>query len=157
MKSLVTLIAMLFTFSCCDASCRKDDGTSLAKNSGSEIAKPSSTKMKITIGTTVFTATLYGNASANAFKAKLPLIINMTELNGNEKYFDLPNSLPTKASIGGNIKVGDLMLHGSKTLVLFYKSFNTSYIYTKLGYVDNPTALASALGNGNVEVKFMNN
>jgi len=53
--------------------------------------------------------------------------------------------------------VGDLMLYGNNTLVLFYESFNSSYSYTKLGYVDNPTGLAAALGNGNVVVKFENN
>lgn len=110
--------------------------------------------MKITIGTAVFTATLYDNQSANAFRAKLPLSINMTELNGNEKYYDFANSLPTNASVGGNIKVGDLTLYGNKTLVLFYKNFSTSFSYTKLGYVDNPTGFATALGNGNAVVKF---
>ena len=113
--------------------------------------------MKITIGSSVFTAVLYKNPSATAFKARLPLTINMTELNGNEKYYDFPSALPTTASVGGNIKAGDLMLYGSNVLVLFYKNFNTSYSYTKLGYVDNPTGLAQALGAGNVIVKFENN
>jgi hypothetical protein len=156
MKSLMTLIAILFTFSCCAASCSKDEKTLVAQSDLGNII-PSTSKMKITIGTAVFTATLYDNPSANAFKAKLPLTINMTELNGNEKYYDLPHSLPSNSSVGGNIKVGDLTLYGNNTLVLFYKNFTTSYSYTKLGYVDNPTALASALGNGNVLVKFENN
>ncbi len=115
------------------------------------------TKMKITIGSSVFTATLYGNPSASAFKARLPLTIDMTELNGNEKYYDLPSPLPTNASVGGNIKAGDLTLYGNDVLVLFYKSFNTSYNYTKLGQIDNPTGLITALGTGNVVVKFENN
>jgi hypothetical protein len=59
--------------------------------------------------------------------------------------------------VGGNIKEGDLTLYGNNTLVLFYKSFNTSHSYTKLGYVDNPAGLAAALGNGKVVVKFENN
>jgi hypothetical protein len=42
-------------------------------------------------------------------------------------------------------------------LALFYKSFNTSYSYTKLGYIDNPVGLATAMGAGNVAVKFENN
>ena len=156
MKSLMTLIAILFTFSCCTASCSKDEKTSVAQSDVGNII-PSTSKMKIMIGTAVFTATLYDNPSANAFKAKLPLTINMTELNGNEKYYDLPNSLPSNSSVGGNIKVGDLTLYGNNTLVLFYKNFTTSYSYTKLGYVDNPAVLASVLGNDNVLVKFENN
>jgi len=157
MKSLATLIAILFMFLGCTASCRKDDDTIHAQNNHVGKINPLTTKMKITIGTTVFTATLYDNPSARALSANFPLTINMAELNNNEKYYDLPNSLPTNSSVGGNIKVGDLTLYGSNTLVLFYKSFNTSYRYTKLGYVDNPSGLATALGNGNVVVKFENN
>ncbi|MPN62234.1 hypothetical protein SDC9_209981 [bioreactor metagenome] len=84
----------------------------------------------------------------------LPLTINMIELNGNEKYFDLPKSLPTNSSNPGTIKNGDLMLYGSKTLVLFYKTFSTPYNYTRLGSVNDTTSLASALGGGNVTVTF---
>src|SRR4051794_36602026 len=69
-----------------------------------------SMKLKITVGTNTFNATVYNNATATAFKTKLPLTINMTELNGNEKYFDLPDNLPANASNPGMIQNGDLML-----------------------------------------------
>jgi hypothetical protein len=111
-------------------------------------------KLRITIGTDVFVATLNNNAAATAFKAKLPLTIKMTELNGNEKYYDLPGSLPVNASKPGTIQAGDLMLYGSNTIVLFYKTFSTSYNYTRLGRVENASKSASALGSGNVTVKF---
>ena len=111
-------------------------------------------KIKITVNSQTFTATLLENNSAKAFKEMLPLTNNMTELNGNEKYYDFPNSLPTNTSNPGTIKNGDLMLYGSKTLVLFYKTFSTTYSYTKLGSVDDVTGLATALGSGNVTVTF---
>jgi hypothetical protein len=111
-------------------------------------------KMKITIATNIFTATFNDNATATAFKAKLPMTINMNELNGNEKFFDLPNALPTNASNPETIQSGDLLMYGSNTLVLFYKTFSTSYRYTPLGHIDNPAGLAAALGTGNVTVKF---
>lgn len=111
-------------------------------------------KIKITINDKVFTATLLDNNSANAFKQLLPLTIKMVELNGNEKYCDLQKSLPTNPSNPKTITNGDLMLYGSETLVLFYKTFSTSYSYTKLGQIDNATGLASALGSGNATVTF---
>jgi len=111
-------------------------------------------KIKITVNSQSFTATLLDNDSAKAFMIMLPLTIHMTELNGNEKYDDLSNSLPTNSSNPGTIKNGDLMLYGSKTLVLFYKTFSTAYSYTKLGTLDDATGLASALGSRNVTVTF---
>ncbi len=111
-------------------------------------------KLKITIGTSSFSATLQNNATASAFIERLPLTLTMTELNNNEKYADLEESLPTNASNPGSIKNGDLMLYGSKTLVLFYKTFSIFYSYTKLGTIDDVTGLTSALGSGNVTVSF---
>lgn len=158
LKSLVTVIAMLFAFSFCSASCSNDNERAPRENNeNGNNDTISTTKMKITIGTTVFTATLYNNPSTVALKAMLPLTLNMTELNGNEKYYDFPGSFSVNASVVGDIKAGDLMLYGDNVLVLFYKSFNTSYSYTKLGYIDNPVGLAIALGAGNVAVKLENN
>jgi len=133
--------------------CNKNSEIEQTNNPGNT-SNTDSMKMKITIGTTVFTATFYDNATAAAFKAKLPMTINMTELNGNEKYFDLPNALPANASNPGTIQNGDLMLYGSNTLVLFYKIFSTSYSYTKIGRIENPSGLATALGSGNATVTF---
>jgi len=112
------------------------------------------TQMRIKIGSSNFTATLDDNPTAAAFKAMLPLTVDMQELNGNEKLHRLPNKLPTKPSNPGTIKNGDLMLYGATTVVLFYKSFPTSYSYTRLGRVNDPAGLASAVGSGNVMVTF---
>lgn len=111
-------------------------------------------KIKLTINTQHFTATLLDNKAANAFKEILPLTIKMTELNGNEKYGDLKKPLPTTPAYPKTIVNGELMLYGSATLVLFYKSFPTTYSYTKLGQVDDVSGLASALGAHDVTVTF---
>ncbi len=124
---------------------------SLVKSNG---INSNGSKMKITIRDRTFTATLYDNATAAAFKSLLPMTVLMVELNSNEKYIDLPRNLPTNASNPRTIKNGDLMLYGSSTLVLFYKTFPTSYSYTKLGRIDDTTALVAALGTGNVSVAF---
>ena len=111
-------------------------------------------KIKITVNSKTFTAILFDNNSAKEFKKMLPLTITMTELNGNEKKYDFQKNFQTNPFNPETIKNGDLMLYGSKTLVLFYKTFPTSYSYTKLGKVIDETGFASALGVVNVTVTF---
>ena len=111
-------------------------------------------KIEILVGGKAFTAVLNDNEAARALVEKLPMTLNMDELNGNEKYYYLDSALPTNASVPSGIHTGDLMLYGSSCLVLFYKSFPTSYSYTPLGRIDDPDGLAAALGSGSVQVTF---
>jgi hypothetical protein len=113
-----------------------------------------SNQMKIKVGATTFIASLEDNATTKAFKAMLPMTVRMSDLNANEKLFRLPESLPTNEANPETIQTGDLMLYGSKTLVLFYKTFPTAYSYTRLGRVTDTTGLAAALGSQNVTVTY---
>jgi hypothetical protein len=110
--------------------------------------------MWMTIGERRFAITLTDNAAARALAAQLPLTLDMSELNGNEKHGELPKALPANATRPGTIHAGDLMLYGSEALVVFYVTFNSSYSYTRLGRVDDPAGLAEALGSGSVRVVF---
>ncbi|WP_142526163.1 cyclophilin-like fold protein [Pedobacter westerhofensis] len=155
MKYLLISIMLLGSLCLGMSSCDKGEETVVVVDSeNGNTGNPIGSKMKITVGTTVFTATLNNNASATALKAMLPLSIKMEDLNSNEKFFPFPRTLPTSASAVGNIQVGDLMLYGNNCLVLFYKGFNTSYSYTRLGKIDNVTGLIAELGSGDVNVKF---
>jgi hypothetical protein len=110
--------------------------------------------MWMTIGEHRLAITLADNAAVRAFVTQLPLTLDMSELNGNEKHGKLPKALPGNSSRPGTIRNGDLMLYGTDTLVIFYQTFNSSYSYTRLGRVDEPSGLAKALGSRGVRVIF---
>ena len=111
-------------------------------------------KIEIIVGNKTFSGVLYDNAAAKALAERLPVTLNMKELNGNEKYYYLDESLPANSSRPSGIKAGDIMLYGNNCLVLFYESFSTVYSYTPLGHIDDPKGLAASLGGGSVQVTF---
>ena len=119
-----------------------------------ERGSPMGNALTITIGDKAFGATLSDNPTAAAFKALLPLSVSMSELNGNEKLCKLPTSLPAQPSRPASIQNGDLMLYGENTVVLFYKSFATTYSYTRIGRIDDPAGLERAVGDGSITVTF---
>ena len=141
---LLFLLVLVLTGACKSDTAEPDTSTSPTM----------SNRLRIRVGSDTFTTTLLDNPTNTAFMARLPLTVSMVELNGNEKYYDLPQGLPTIAVNPGTIQAGDLLLYGSNTLVLFYETFSTSYRYTRMGRVDNPAELATALGRGNVTVTF---
>ena len=108
----------------------------------------------VTINNKEFTAQLDDSAAAKEFYEMLPLSVTMTEMNGNEKYYVLPDELTNEDKKVGNIEAGDIMLYSSDYLVLFYDSFQTSYSYTPLGKIDNPQGLKEAVGTGDVTISF---
>lgn len=152
--SIKTITFLLTSVLCLQLfACTKENEAQPTNNQG-DTENIDAMKLNITIGTSSFSATIYNNVAASAFIDRLPLTLTMIELNNNEKYTDLEESLPTNASNPGTIQNGDLMLYGSNTLVLFYQTFSTSYCYTKIGKINNPIKLQKALGSGNVVVTF---
>lgn len=148
MKQAIIYLLMFFWVSC------KAENQILSETMTENIIPISGNKIKIKVGDKIFTATLLDNPTATAFKALLPLTIKMNELNNNEKYADLSKSLPINASVPASIQAGDLMMYGSRTLVLFYKGFSTSYSYTKVGKIDDVTGLVAALGSGDINITY---
>ncbi|MBR3314140.1 MAG: hypothetical protein IKG18_08380 [Atopobiaceae bacterium] len=108
----------------------------------------------ITVNGQNFEAELEDSDLGRAFMAMLPLELDMSELNGNEKYYYLDTLLPSNPSRPGRIEAGDLMLYGSDCVVLFYQSFDTSYSYTRIGRLTNAEGIAEAAGTGSVTVTF---
>ena len=125
---------------------------------GAQAAKRSEeSRMWMTVGERRFAITLADTDAARSFTAMLPLTLDMEELNGNEKKKELPIPLPTDASRPGTIRNGDLLLWGSRTVVVFYQTFESPYAYTRLGRVDDPSGLPQSLGRHDVRVVFSRN
>lgn len=144
---VVLIVGTLIGIAACEESVR-------AQNSVAPSSKESSGNMRIKIGSKTFTATIANTAAAAELKAKLPLTLKMSELNGNEKHGSLPDPLTKREAGPGTIQKGDLMLWQDDTLVVFYKTFKTSYSYTRLGRIDDPTGLEAAVGSADVTITF---
>jgi len=77
------------------------------------------------------------NETVKSLRSLLPLELTMQELNENEKYVYLEKNLPVDSHCPKKINKGDVMLYGNNCLVIFYKTFNTNYSYTKIGRIEN--------------------
>lgn len=106
--------------------------------------------IKVIINDKKYSAQIENNETAQAFVNHLPEEFNMSELNGNEKYIYMNYSLPTNPINVKYINAGDIMLYNNNCLVIFYKSFDTTYSYTKIGHIAN----LADLGEYNITVRF---
>ena len=106
--------------------------------------------VKAIINNKEYIINLEDNTTVKSFVNYLPQELNMQELNGNEKYINLDKSFPTNETNPKRINKGDVMLFGDNCLVIFYKSFDTPYSYTKIGHINN----LDDLGCKNITVKF---
>ena len=108
--------------------------------------------INIFVGDKVFKSDIEDSETGKAFIGKLPLTLDMSELNGNEKYC-YGVSLPRADKYYNSIAAGDLMLYSGSCIVLFYGSAG-GFSYTRIGKLRSTSGLASALGGGSVTVKF---
>ena len=109
----------------------------------------------ITIKNKKYEAVLYDNSTVRELIKNFPISITMSDLNGNEKYYNFSKSFSTSSENVANINKGDIMLFGDNCLVIFYKSFSTRYRYTKLGYIKNLEDLENSFGKGDIEITFI--
>ena len=133
---------------------KKESGEDSPNKSEDNNSESKVNEMTVSVNGKEFSAKFYDTKAAEEFKAMLPLTLDMTELNGNEKYFYLDGRLTAESERVGSIKRGDIMLYGANCVVLFYESFSTPYSYTRIGYIENSEGLEKAVGTGNVTVEF---
>lgn len=162
LTALVLSVFMLFAFSSCknnaadnpEAGQTEEKTTDATQNAENEAPRKETGMIEIIVKGKSFSAVLENNETATAFAARLPLTLDMSELNGNEKYHYLKDAFPSDSQSVGQIHAGDIMLYGNDCIVLFYKDFSTVYSYTRIGKIRNPQGLEEALGNGNASVEF---
>lgn len=152
---LITICSLLLFTGCSNNSNSQNISEDETNNSTNEAieTKESDVKVsdiKVTINDKTYTLKLENNKTVEDFINLLPKKFTMNELNGNEKYIYMDNSLTTNSYNPKHIEKGDVMLFGDNCLVIFYKSFDTSYSYTKIGHIDN----LNDLGNGSITAKF---
>ena len=151
---LAPIVAVLGLALAVSAGAAEPNGRSSPPSSAPPTASNERVHMFMTIGTQRFHVAVEDNPTARAFSQMLPATFDMTELNGNEKYAALARNLPTNAASTDTIRTGDVMLYGSDTLVVFYKTFHSGYSYTRIGRVEPSDGLADAVGRGNARVTF---
>lgn len=127
-----------------------NDSNEIISEDSKESEEPMNTNIKVIINNISYDAVLESNSTAQEFMNMLPQELNMSELNGNEKYCYLTNNLTSNSYNPERIEAGDIMLFGNNCIVVFYKSFNTSYSYTKIGHIEN----LPDLGGDNMIVRF---
>ncbi len=131
-------------------------GCNNTKNIDKKMAKNETVKNEVISNLIVkingkeYNLVLESNETVQDFINILPLELKMSELNGNEKYAYLDKSLRSSSFNPKTINKGDVMLFGDNCLVIFYKTFETSYSYTKIGHIDN----IDDLGNSDITVKI---
>ncbi|WP_057511552.1 cyclophilin-like fold protein [Staphylococcus sp. NAM3COL9] len=98
-------------------------------------------KVTFTIDSITFSANIFDNVTSQYLLEKLPLSITMHDLNNNEKYHDFNDAFPTNMQEIKHIHKGDIMLYQDSYLVIFYKSFTTTFSYTPVGTITHPDSL----------------
>ena len=128
----------------------KENTSITTVNENNESEEEMYNTLKISINNKIYIANLEQNETVKEFVNMLPQEFDMSELNGNEKYTYLDTKLPTDSYSPKRIEAGDIMRFGDNCLVVFYKSFDTPYNYTKIGHIEN----FDDLGNKNIIIKF---
>lgn len=142
------IIMCLFILLLCSCNIKEEN---ITDNNQEEIVIGNETNdMKIFINDKNYQIHMEDNDAVKYLYSLLPIEIKMNELNGNEKYAYLDESFPTHSYAPKKIEKGDVMLFGDNCLVIFYKSFNTNYTYTKLGHIDD----LDDIGNSSIVLRL---
>ena len=121
---------------CCILCVSKASISIIGCSNNKTVEKVSDT-VKVFINDKEYKLNLYDNETVSSLVKLFPIEVTMKTLSENEIYVYLDEKFPTNSSNPKTINAGDVMLYGDNCLVIFYKTFNTSYSYTKIGHIDD--------------------
>ena len=150
--SFISFLSLFLITACNDTKVINENANSTDIKEQTNQESDNMSSINVIINNNSYVLNLEDNQTAKDFLKLLPKEYIMNELNGNEKYIYLDSSLTTNSSNPKSINKGDVMLFGDNCLVVFYKSFNTNYSYTKIGHIAN----LPDLGKENIVIKFEN-
>lgn len=166
MKKMTLLLAILFSLSTSFTACDKgndspepetpgNNGNNSNNNGGGQT---NVTKIKITIGEQVLTATLADNPTAKDFITLLPLTVKLDDYNSTEKIFYPERKLSTKdAPSSINPAAGDITYYSPwGNVAIFYKDFRQSSGLIRIAkFDDNISALQVSASIDNVRFEII--
>ena len=144
MKKILVLLTVLLIFT----GCTKEE--KIVEEIEYNIPTEAVEKMRINISGNEYIVNLIDSDTSRLLVSYLPQEFQMREKNRNEKYVYLSFTLPTNEEKVKTIEKGDVMLYENNCLVVFYKSFETTNSYTKIGHIDN----LPGLGNDDIVMRF---
>ena len=147
MKKILIILILLMAVGCNQI---KNDNKINNENINENESGEKMNDVKVIINDNTYILKLENNKTVDEFINLLPQEYIMNELNNNEKYVYIDKSLTTNSYNPEHIEKGDVMLFGDNCIVIFYKSLDTTYRYTKIGHIDN----LGDLGNSNIKAKF---
>ena len=110
--------------------------------------------INISVGGSDFAAKFYDNETSREIINSMPITVEMSDFNGQEKVVTLSQTPPlSPAETPETIHAGELYVWSGNNLVLFYTTFSNTYGgYIPIGYIEDTSNLETALGSGNVVV-----
>ena len=149
--AILIVLSALITNSAEDALKKSSKAQEKKEQTSSPEVKPNEliSTIRVNIGDEKFWMSVDSGEAAQEFARAIPFDIDMKDLNGNEKYYYGQDKLPTKDIYSPEqIKAGDVMLYEDNCIVIFYKDFDTTYQYVRIGRINDSERLTKLLDNG---------
>jgi hypothetical protein len=144
MKKLFLIPALLVSFTL--IVCAQTGNTNTTTPEGN-------VKIKITVGSTVLTATLDDNSTTRALVTKFPITVPMQDLYSREMCYHFPDALPADNVRNTDYEVGEIIYWPPRhSLVIMYAQNGERFSMQKIGHIDGSVGIFR--NTGDVDVVF---